>query len=281
LLSDFPDSIDVSSWSLAKHKLLLNPPRIVPGVVLSLKYAGIPFSQDDVKKLVNDLGFSDRFFVNIIFGRRLSSQITTRTGDCWLMCDWQFYAVSLQRTQNNDIISILISDLEHTYSNVEPLMNRYISSKAYCRHPLFPILLGADASLENYRDRSDHILALSEDLHDTFGVSFRHGGSKVPQNYQRDIAADLADIASERERLARILGGLKAFHASVQNLLHFNDGMSVNPSLTSMLQCLISGSGEMLDKITATDARFGFLFFVVRICPRTGPEVHSWCTDHA
>jgi hypothetical protein len=121
-------------------------------------------SQDHVKKLVNDLGFPDRFFVDLIVGRRLSTRITTHTGDCWLMRDWLFSVVTLQRTRNNDILSIIVSNSgnEKKHSSIELVFQRYISSKIYLRHSLFPILLIADATLEDYRDMYDRFLTQSE-----------------------------------------------------------------------------------------------------------------------
>jgi hypothetical protein len=250
----------------------------------------VPIPQDHVKRLVNDLGFPDRFFINLIVRRRLSTRITTPAGDCWLMRDWLFSAVTLRRTRHNDILSIIVSGNQHKYSNIEPFIERYVSSKAYHLHPLFPMLLIADAALEDYRDISDRILTHSEDLHHSLGIPFQHGGPRVRQHYQRDPAAGLADIASERERLTRLSGDLKAFHASLRNLLSLQDGrdgsnedtgslQSIStqsggraiPPLSPMLQYLVSASGDILERITATDTRLQFLFPVVSSCGAQSP----------
>lgn len=162
-------------------------------------------------------------------------------------------------------------------------MERYTSSKAYYRHPLFPILLIADAALEDYRDIADRFVTLSSDMRLTLGL--KNG---------------LANITVQRDKVARLSGDLKTFHASLQSLLDLRDekngsagdpgsprsvatqarGQMLTP-LSSIMQYLVSASGDILETTTAIDTKLQFLFPVVSILWRTVTQVCSCCTDHA
>lgn len=272
------------------HESALTILSIFPKSFSSNGSACIPMSQDQVKKLVEDLGFPDRFFINLMVGRRLSTCITTRTGNCWLMSDWLFSAVTLRRTRNNDLLSIIVSDNQDKHSKIEPVLNRYISSSSYHRHSLFPILLIADAALEDYRDISILILPHSRIKDPLLDFIFQTGGSQGVV-YQQDPAAGLADITSRTERLTRLSGNLKAFHASVRDLLNLHDERNMNPGLLHslapqaggqaipisplgpMLQYLVSASGDILERITTTDTRLQSLFLAVGVYDRQALSV--------
>jgi hypothetical protein len=276
----------VSTWSPAIHESSLNNLSLFAGFFDPKDFPRVPISQDHVKKLVDDLGFPDRFFVDLMVRRRLSIRTTTRTGDSWLMCDSLFSAVTLKRTGTNDLLSIIVSGNKHKYeySNMEPVLERYISSKFFHRHPLFPICLIADAALEDYRVVSNDVLARSRDLDRFFGITFQNRAIFGDTSYEEDPAAGLANIAGERESLARLSGDLKTFCASLQNLLNLYDesngssGNSGSPqsvsaqvggqlitSLSSMLQYLISASGDILEEITTTDTGLQTLFPLVSV----------------
>jgi hypothetical protein len=188
-------------------------------------YPAFPFSRDHVEKLVNDLGFPDRFFISQIVLRRLSAHTTTRTGDCWILRDWLFFAVTMQRTRNNDILSIIVSENRLKNSSIEPVLKRYISSKIYHRHPLFTIFLVADAALEDYRDASSDLLRQSEIADSVVDDIPQHG----IKGFWKDPTAFLVDIKFRRTRLTRLSGDLKAFHASLRNLLNLFDRRDMNP----------------------------------------------------
>jgi hypothetical protein len=272
----------VSTWSLAKNEFSLKTPSICSGVFNSSGFPGLPFSQDHVEKLVNDLGFPDRFFVDLIAERRLSTRITTRTADCWTMRDWLFSAVTLQRTRNNDILGIIVIGNQYKHNNIEAVLKRYVSSKTYYRHPLYPILLIADAALEDYRDIIELAVFQSQTTMRLSDVIFQQG---LRVN-QKDLTTELADTTGRRERLTHLLGMMKAFQASVRNLLNLHDGSDAPsgdpgllqspstqaggqvvsiPPLTSMLQCIISASGDILERITVADTVLQNSFLVVRI----------------
>jgi hypothetical protein len=259
----------------------------------------IPFSQDIVMELVTNLGFPDRFFVDLLCHRRLSAHTTTRTGDCWLVCDTRFSAVTLERTQNNDILSIIMVRSQHRYTHMELLMKRYISAKTYHRHLLFPVLLIADAALEDYRMSFEGAVngpaAEGHDFLDLLNV-----GAEGLHRDQRDFAADLARITVQREQLTRSLGDVKAFNASVRNLLNDIDGRyasSVGPGLLrspsaqargqsapipltdSTLQRLVLASGDLLVRLASTDARLQNSFLVVSIRDGQGRIPRFFNTD--
>jgi hypothetical protein len=239
-------------------------------------------SQDHVNELINDLGFPGRFFIDLLGRRRVSGHTTTRTGDCWLMCDPLVSAITLERKQENDILSIIIVDYQRRYASIQYVVKRYISSKSYHRHPLFPILLIADAALEDYRDILESICAKST----LRGHLLKESGMIDFRNLQ-DTAFDLAYITFQREELTCFGGNLRAFHASVRNLMNLHDGRDVLvgghgslqslstqaggqliplPLLHSTLQHLVSASGDILETVTSTDARLQHAFLVVRTC---------------
>jgi hypothetical protein len=198
------------------------------------------------------------------------------------MCDWEFSAVTMQRTQNNDMLTIVVCDNSHIYSTVEPLLKRYMLSKAYHRHPLLPILLIADAALEDYRDGLDDLISQSESTIRVVDAILQQELSL----YQRELTVQLAAITGRRERLSHVAAFLRAFHSSLRNLLNLHDGsdaLKVTPGslqspstpagdqvipippLDSMLQYLISASGDMLERSTAGDTILQTSFIVVRI----------------
>jgi hypothetical protein len=183
-------------------------------------------------------------------GRRLSTRITTRTGDSWLMCDPMFSAVTLQRTTNKEILSIIVSGDKSNFSHMAPLTSRYISSKPYHCCPLFPILFVADAALDDYRNLLDDILSISKEM---------SLGTHVINFHPEDFLA----------RIMSLRGDLNAFHASVLNVLNLNDGRDASilqspatqaggqvipiPSLDSMLRYLVSAAEDILVRSTVTD----------------------------
>lgn len=276
----------MSTNSFTKHGFSLSIFSIFPAVYLPDGSACAPFSQDQAKKLVDDLGFPDRFFVDLIIGRRLSIRIATRTGDCWLMCDPLLPVVTLHRERNNDILSIIVSGNQHRYSNVEPVVKRYISSKTYHRHSLFPILLIADAALEDYRALLARRQGQQRENNRILNVAFIPGGPVL------DRQDSLVHITRQREQLTRISGNLKTFNGCIRNLLNLHDrsdhssgtngplqtpsGQSGGqttpiPSLDSMLQYLVSASGEILEKVAVLDMRLQNTFLVVRTRDREFP----------
>ena len=232
----------------------------------------VPITQDNVKKLVNDIGFPDRFFVSLVVGRRLSAHTTTRTGDCWTFCDARFSVATLQRTPNDDILSIVVyNDSQTCFDDV---VKRYTSSKVYCRHPLLPILLVADAALEDYRDSPERMLVNASSVTSVSRL--------LDARVVHTSAARLNTITFQRERLTRLSGDLKAFHASVRNLLTLHDGRNVDPgslqclssqsggqlvpipSLGSMIPYLVHASGDILEVIPVIDTNFQNAFIIVR-----------------
>jgi hypothetical protein len=247
-------------------------------------YLCVPFSQDDVNKLVNDLGFPDRFFVGMITRRLLSARTTTGTSDCWLMHDWLFHGVTLQITRNDDLLSIIVSSggKAKTYANIKLFTHRYISSKFYSRHSLFPILLFADAALENYRDAINNHLAQSWEDSRLLGEFNKHNRLSTGQ---QDSAAKLTWVARQREQVTQVSCDLKDFHASVRNLLNLHDGSAASSgppappqpisdqyggqtipilSLVSMGQYLVSSSSDILEKVAGIDIKLQNNFLVVR-----------------
>ena len=232
----------------------------------------VPITQDNVKKLVNDIGFPDRFFVNLVVGRRLSAHTTKRTGDCWTFCDARFSVATLQRTPNDDILSIVVyNDSQTCFDDV---VKRYTSSKVYCRHPLLPILLVADAALEDYRNSLERTLVNAS--------SVKSVSRLLDARVVHASTARLNAITFQRERLTRLSGDLKAFHASVRNLLSLHDGRNVDPgslqclssqsggqlvpipSLGSMIPYLVHASGDILEVIPVIDTNFQNAFIIVR-----------------
>lgn len=270
----------MSTCSSAVHEFSLKNLSILSGFFDSNNFPCIPVSQDQVKELVNVLDFPDRFFINLTVGRRLSSRITTRTGDCWFMSDALFSAVTLQKAGNNHLLSIIVSGNMHKYSNIEPVTKRYISSKTYHRHPLFPICLIADAALEDYRRFFNGILAKISNGGQVYTVD-QHS---MPILDLHNPAIGLAYVTAQRQLLNEVTSDLKAFHVSARDLLVFHRGRNVDPgslqshpgqsgtqampspSLDSMLQYLVRTSEDSLDKMTSADTRLQHLFLAVRVC---------------
>jgi hypothetical protein len=240
----------------------------------------VPFSQDHVKKLVNDFGFPEKFFIDHACKRRLSAHITTRTGDCWLMRDWLFSVVTMQRTRNNDMLSIIVSD-KYKYSNAGSVLQQYILSRTHHRHPLFPIALIANAALEDYAEISEQASA-----------RLTTNGRLPDTTDQQDPTAGLAGIAGQRERLTRVTGQFKAFDTSVRNLLTLHDGKdassrdlislqslpaqaggkAIPDPLSLMLQYIVGAMGDILERTAATDTRLQTAFLVVRIRDAQDPK---------
>jgi hypothetical protein len=99
---------------------------------------------------------------------------------------------------------------------------------------------------------------------------------------QRDFAADLAKITFQREQLTRLSGNVKALNASLRNLMDIVDrryapsggpgSLSVQaggqmvpiPPTDSTLQHLVMASGDLLVRLTSTDARLQNSFLAVR-----------------
>jgi len=196
------------------------------------------------------------------------------------MRDWLFSAVTLQRTRNSDMLSIVVSNVLRTFPETEPIFKRCISSRHYHRHPLFPILVIADSALEDYLNIYDDIL---EELSDKGHPPLPCHQHAEPVLNPEDPAARLAYITGRRERLNYLSGDLKGFHASVRNLLTLPDGANVEPGspqspsgqsavqtipmlpLDSMLYYLVSASGDILERMSTTDTRLQHAFLVVRL----------------
>jgi hypothetical protein len=199
------------------------------------------------------------------------------------MCDGLFSAVTLERTQDNDILSMIFIGNQFEYSKIERLMKQFISSRHYHRHPLFPITLLANSALEDYQEL---LKLVSFELTSKDGIVEFTDHFGMPVQNHEDPAAGLADIANSREQVTSFRGEFNAFHASVRNVLTLHDGKDASsrdlsslqslstqaggqaipiPPLSSTLQYIVSAMGNILEQLAVNEAKLQFTFLVVSI----------------
>ena len=85
------------------------------------------------------------------------------------------------------MLSIIVSNAQRTFHETEPISKRYISSRHYHRHPLFPILLIADSALEDYREMYEDILVELWDNDHPLVPSHQHGEPVSIQKTPRPV----------------------------------------------------------------------------------------------